>query len=33
MRAFKDMTGACFDLPEQIADRLEDIFKHAASEQ
>ena len=32
MRAFKDMTGACFDLPSEIAQRFEDIFKYEESE-
>lgn len=32
MRAFKDMSGACFDVPEGMATRLEDIFAHASSE-
>ena len=32
MRAFKDMSGACFDVPEPMAQRLEDTFSHAASE-
>jgi len=32
MRAFKDMSGACFDVPEGIATRLEDIFSHAGAE-
>lgn len=30
MRAFKDMSGACFDVAEHLAVRLEDIFNHAA---
>jgi len=32
MRAFKDMTGACFDVPSDIAQRFEDIFKYEESE-
>jgi len=32
MRAFKDMTGACFDVHESHAQRLEDIFAYAESE-
>lgn len=32
MRAFKDHSGACFDVPENMACRLEDIFGHAANE-
>ena len=32
MRAFKDMTGACFDVPSEIAQRFEDIFKYEESE-
>ena len=32
MRAFKDMTGACFDVPSDYAQRFEDIFKYEESE-
>jgi len=32
MRAFKDMTGACFDVPSNIAQRFEDIFKYEEQE-
>jgi len=32
MRAFKDMNGACFDVPESYAQRLIDIFEHAEGE-
>ena len=32
MRAFKDMTGACFDVPSEYAQRFEDIFKYEESE-
>ena len=32
MRAFKDMTGACFDVPTDIATRFEDIFKYEQAE-
>lgn len=32
MRAFKDMTGACFDVPSNVAQRFEDIFKYEESE-
>ena len=32
MRAFKDMTGACFDVPSDLAQRFEDIFKYEESE-
>lgn len=32
MRAFKDMSGACFDVPENLAQRLEDIFAHATNQ-
>jgi len=32
MRAFKDMTGACFDIPDSFAGRVEDIFNHEAEE-
>ena len=32
MRAFKDMTGACFDVPSDAAQRFEDIFKYEESE-
>lgn len=28
MRAFKDMSGACFDVPDQFAERFEDIFEY-----
>lgn len=33
MRAYKDMTGACFDVPEDYAQRIEDIFVHAQQEE
>ena len=32
MRAYKDMTGACFDVPSDYAQRFEDIFKYEESE-
>ena len=32
MRAFNDMTGACFDVPSDYSQRFEDIFKHEESE-
>lgn len=32
MRAFKDMSGACFDLPEHLASRFEDIFEYEERE-
>lgn len=32
MRAFKDMTGAVFDVPEHLANRIEDIFVHECEE-
>ena len=32
MRAFKDLSGACFDVPENKASSLEDIFEHASSQ-
>jgi len=32
MRSFKDMTGACFDVPGEYAQRFEDIFKYEESE-
>lgn len=32
MRAFKDMTGAVFDVPEHLASRIEDIFGHECEE-
>ncbi len=32
MRAFKDMMGACFDVPSDYAQRFEDIFKYEESE-
>lgn len=32
MRAFKDMTGACFDVPSEVAQRFEDIFKYEEAE-
>lgn len=28
MRAFKDMTGACFDVPENYAQRIEDSYNY-----
>lgn len=32
MRAFKDMIGACFDVPSNIAVHFEDIFKNIMEE-
>ena len=32
MRAFKDMTGAVFDVPDALAARIEDIFSHEEEE-
>jgi hypothetical protein len=32
MRAFLDMTGTVFDVPEDMAQRFEDIFSHLKSE-
>ena len=32
MRAFKDMDGVVFDVPEDQIDRFEDIFSHMRSE-
>ena len=32
IRAFKDMTGACFDVPSASAQHFEDIFKHMQEE-
>lgn len=32
MRAFKDMTGAVFDIPEHLSTRVEDIFIHECEE-
>ena len=32
MRAFKDMTGAVFDIPDSLAARVEDIFSHETEE-
>jgi hypothetical protein len=32
MRAFKDMTGAVFDINEEDIDRFEDIFTHLRNE-
>ena len=32
MRAFRDMTGACFDVPTDYAQRFEDIFKYEETE-
>ena len=32
MRAFKDMSGACFDLPVNMAQRFEDIFEYEERE-
>jgi hypothetical protein len=29
MRAFKDQSGACFDVPDNKACNVEDIFEHA----
>ena len=28
MRSFKDMNGAVFDVPDDLAERFEDIFSH-----
>ena len=32
MRAFKDMSGACFDVPDQYAERFGDIFEYEEKE-
>lgn len=32
MRAFKDMSGACFDLPEALAHKFADIFEYEEKE-
>ena len=32
MRAFKDMSGACFDVPDQLSERFEDIFEYEQNE-
>lgn len=32
MRAFKDMNGVVFDVPEDNIERFEDIFNHMKSE-
>ena len=32
MRAFKDMTGACFDVPSSLAEKFEAIFQHMQEE-
>jgi len=32
MRAFQNMTGCCFDVPDNMAARFEDIFTHEAEE-
>ena len=32
MRAFKDMTGAVFDVPDHLSNRIEDIFSHECEE-
>lgn len=32
MRAFKDMTGAVFDVPDVLAEKIEDIFSHEEEE-
>lgn len=32
MRAFKDMSGGVFDIPEDDIDRFEDVFKHLKEE-
>lgn len=32
MRAFKDMTGACFDLPDDNSQRVIDIFANLAEQ-
>lgn len=32
MRAFKDMSGACFDIPVDLAGRFEDIFEYEERE-
>lgn len=33
MRAFKDLTGACFDLPDEHSSRVADIFANLAEQQ
>mmetsp|Transcript_41466 Transcript_41466/g.29898 ORF Transcript_41466/g.29898 Transcript_41466/m.29898 type:complete len:91 (-) Transcript_41466:621-893(-) len=33
MRAFKDLTGACFDLPDEHSSRVSDIFANLAEQQ
>ena len=32
MRAFKDMSGACFDVPADLAGRFSDIFEYEQKE-
>ena len=32
MRAFKDMSGACFDVPDHFAERFADIFEYEEKE-
>ena len=32
MRAFKDMSGACFDVPDTLAQRFTDIFEYEEKE-
>ena len=32
MRAFKDMSGACFDVPDVASERFEDIFEYEEKE-
>ena len=32
MRAFKDMSGACFDVPDSLAQRVDDIFTYEQEE-
>ena len=32
MRAYKDMTGVVYDVPEDAIERFEDIFSHMKDE-
>jgi len=32
MRSFKDMSGACFDVPDTYAERFGDIFEYEQKE-
>jgi hypothetical protein len=32
MRAFKDMSGAVFDIAEEDVEKVDDIFKHLIAE-